>query len=217
MVKTIYVRWYLKRSENRYYVLDWDYSNPAEDTNLGGGFEEEELSEQLIKTMMEVNEENMEYLGYFKTEKELKEHIKKLAEEEKKDIKEYGNIEWKGEDFYLIWGVLGDPVICNALEALDVEYDISIENGNWLSYITGRTSDMLYTYEDIKECLMDLYGCKLDSVCEQHVEQQILSMFDSDETAFTDEAESVELEPSKIRKIMAEAERVGRIDPAYLL
>lgn len=215
MQEKIYVRWELKKSEMKYYVLDWAYDQIEEE--LGHGYEEEEVTSGLIKTMIEINDENIDYLGFFETLEALKEHLKSVAEEEDKDIKEFGNIEWEGPDFYVNWGVAGNaPVVCNALEALDTEYDVSLENGNWIKWLTGLT-DEIYTTVDAKDVLMSFYGCEIDNPCEQVIENYILGFFDTDKlegSIITDEVNNFTIQPG--RRILQEAPVVSRLDPASL-
>lgn len=216
----IWVRWVLKRNENKYYALDWSYEQLP-------GFEEEILNESTIKSLIEINDKNMEYLGYFESEAHLRFTLNSKAVIEDKQPQEFGNVEWKGPDFYLVWGTLGDPVVCNALEALDTEYDLQLENGNWLSWLTGWTSDMVDTTKDLKDCLMDIYNYDLDTAQEQQVEEVVLGVIpeeerDKDEdgdpkTEIMDDVNNIELGYVDVERVLKNAETLGRIDPATLV
>jgi hypothetical protein len=223
MVKKIYVNWELKRGENKYYVLDWSYE-PLR------GYDETEITEELIKTMVEINSENLDYLGLFETKEQLIKHLKNLSNEEDKTMKDFGNIEWDGPDHYVNWGVAGDaPVVCNALEALDTEYDIELQNGNWVIWLTGVTSD-IYETVDLKAVLMDLLNCKIDSNCEQEIEREILDVLDrgifkvatdengNEESIISDDVNNFRIYNTDVtERVLKAASTLGRIDPAVLL
>jgi hypothetical protein len=218
MTDKIYMRQYLKRNELKYYVLDWQYTRP--ESNLGN-YEETEITEDLILNMIEINPDNLEILGYFHTEKQLNEHIQSLIDDCELIRKDINTIEWQGPDFYVKWG-LDEFTICNALEALDTEYDLSLENGNWMSWLTGWNLGILDDTKTIKDCLMDLYGCEIDTSCEQAIEEHILSYFKEsqlnkeDKTIISDDINNIDLTFNEVKKIMGEADAVGRIDPGYL-
>lgn len=200
-IKTIYVNWKLERNEHKYYVLDWSYE-PLR------GYEETELTENLIENMIEINNENIDYLGFFNTKEALLQHLETKAKEDDKKITEFGKVEWAGPDFYVNWGVAGDaPVVCNALEALDTEYDIELENGNWLQWLTGLTSD-IYTTVELKEVLMELLNCEIGNSCEQEIEAEILKVLDR---------EHPKVATDVVRRVLESTSTLGRIDPAVLL
>jgi hypothetical protein len=223
MNKKIYVNWKLKRSEHKFYVLDWSYEKLQ-------GYEETEVTKQLIETMTEINNENIDFIGYFKTQTELKQHLLTLAKEEDKNINEFGEIEWDGNGFYVNWGVAGDaPVVCAALDALDVEYDVSCENGNWILWLTGHDSD-IYNTVDLKEALMDLLNCEIDSVCEQQIEGEILDVLDrghfkistdengNEESIISDDINNFNLNGTDVvQRVLKNSSTLGRIDPAVLI
>ena len=127
------------------------------------------------------------------------------------------------------WGVAGDaPVVCNALEALDTEYDVELSNGNWLQWLTGLTSD-IYTTVDLKEVLMNLLNCKIDNPCEQKIEAQILEVLDrehfkiatdengNEESIIRDDVNNFNLNTDVVRRVLDSTSTLGRIDPAVLL
>lgn len=210
MDEYIYVRWELR--ENRYMALDWSYE-PIR------GYEKEKITESLIKTLLEVNRDNMKYLGEFQKEEQLEKTIEELIRRE--ELNTPPSIEWDGPGFYTLWG---DDIVTSALTAADVEYDLLLENGSWLSYITGWSVDMIYTTYDLKMCLMDIYACDIDTPCEGMVEDYILGYFnesdldDDNPGIITNDINNLYLGVynKKVRQILDEAEKIGRIDPAYL-
>lgn len=210
MNEKIWVRWELKRSENRYFVLDWMYED--RDSLIPDGWEEVEVDSNIIETLILVNEENIEYFGFYETEEKFNDDIQKLIEED--EMSEPESIEWAGPDHYVKWG-LDSITICNALEALDTEYDAAFET-NWLSWLTGWTRDSIYNAKDAKDCLMDIYGCEIDKPCESTIEDYI-SQYINKKDEVIDENNNINAEvQEKINKLLDEAENVGRIDPAYL-
>jgi hypothetical protein len=217
MVNEILVRWYLKPEKAKYYVLDWMFVD--QDQEAPAGFEKEEITPELIEEMTEITPDNLELLGYFRTEEELQNHVEDIEEEADLEKGEYGAIQWDGADFYVRWG---EDEIIPALHALDVEYDIAHESGPWLSWVTGWIRDELETTLDVKECLLDVYGCDIDSLCEQEIEDYILSFFDEseldkeDKTIISDDINNFRLSPIKLNEILGDAGVRGRIDPATL-
>lgn len=211
MIKKIYVKWYLKRQENRYFILDFQYEDI--ENNLGENYEEVDVDENIIKIMMEVNDENITYCGHYRTQEQFNENIDTLLEDE--EIGPDVVPQWDGPGFYVLWGDIEDGTICPALEALDVEYDIALQNGEWISWLTGWSSESITDTDTLKDCLMDLYGCEIDQRCEELIEESIAGYFDEGE--YTSE-NNIELGmfSEKVSRILNEAEAVGRIDPANL-
>lgn len=206
----IWIRWFYNPTRKEYYVLDWGYEEPDQvigtifEINENGGdrreiidvnsFELEKVTEGLIRTMAEVNKEYIELLG----------HFERIEEIESLDIDER-DIEWEGPGYYVRWD---DDRIVLALEALDVEYDIACASGEWLSFVTGWTRD-IFTCQDAKNCLTDLYGCS-DDECEKYIENYITDILDSHNV-------SRDFIPADIiDKILGRAPSINRIDPAYL-
>lgn len=217
----IYVRWHLKQDENKYYVLDWAYQKP--ESIMGGGFEEVEVDEKLIKTMMKIDKDNMEYEGYFKTVEELKEHMMERGSEVglKPEESFIDEIEWTGENHYIAWNLLHMPIcITNALEALEEEYETCIEDGQWITELTGWERKKVKNTKDMKDCLMDLYGCK-DISCEQNIQEYILSFFSKSELdkenykTISDDINNIGLSTHKRDEIFDLAPAVNMIAPAY--
>lgn len=142
----IWIAYYLKR--NQYYVLDWAYEDPTEEFCK---YEETELTAGLVKEMIEVNPENLEYLGYFESENAVREALEKLKDNEASTY----SIEYSDPGFYVIWD---DGLVANALEALDVEYDAAWESGVWPGWLIGWSRDVITQPIDLITILEEFYG-----------------------------------------------------------
>jgi len=196
----IYVSYYLSDREHRYYVLDWAYEDPTEEFCK---YEETELSEGLIKEMVEVNPENLEYLGYFESENAVREALEKLKDDEASTY----SVEFDGPGFYVIWD---DGLVVNALEALDVEYDAAWESGVWPGWLIGWSRDVITQPIDLITILEEFYG-SYDGDTADFVEE-FVKEFIAGKFKLTDD---IHYHPI-IDEILDSSPRVGRIDPACL-
>lgn len=196
----IYVSYYLSDREHRYYVLDWAYEDKSTEFCK---YEETELSEGLIKEMVEVNPDNLEFLGFFESENAVKEALEELKDDEASTYP----IEYTDPGFYVIWD---DGVVANALEALDVEYDAAWESGVWPAWVIGWSRDVITQPIDLVIVLEEFYGPydgDTADFVEEFVKEAIAGKFRM--------SDDIRYHPI-IDEILDASPRVGRIDPACL-
>jgi len=197
-MRKIWVKYYMNSREHRYYILDWNYQDPSTEFCK---YEEVELTEGVIEEMAMINEDNIEYLGYFESKEEVKEALEEMKDEDAPDY----DIEYNGAGFYLVWA--GERVT-PALEVLDIEYDIAHENGNFVSWLIGWSRYDVTSPEDLVAVLEELYGEESHDYVRDYVRRAIESKGLSwNQDIYLD---------SIIDKTLDYAPRVGRIDPAYL-
>ncbi|WP_409200776.1 hypothetical protein [Methanobrevibacter sp. DSM 116169] len=134
MTKKLQVLWYLKKDDFINYAIDF---KPFNDNKKIEGYEISELDEDLIYDLMDKNPEELELLGFFQSESELKKYLKENIESEDDLLTYYENINWTGEDYYISYGPekLGSNKILNWYDALKEEYSKSL--GIWIQWITG--------------------------------------------------------------------------------
>ena len=195
----IFVKYYLKTPEHRYYVLDWSFEDP---TVSFCKYEEVPVTQGLIEEMVEINPENIEFLGFFSSEKDLEEGLKELKEE---DFLDY-TIEYYGPGYYVVWG----EVVVEALEALEVEYDLAWDSGVWASWLIGRSKNDIGQPKDIITILQELYGPYDDETTtfvENFVKEVIGRKFQM--------SDDIYYYPI-IEEVFEKTPMVGRIDPARL-
>ncbi|MCC7553032.1 MAG: hypothetical protein KO202_00875 [Methanobacteriaceae archaeon] len=130
MIKKLQVLWYLKKDDFINYAIDF---KPYKDKVIDG-YEVSELDEDLIYDLADKNPDELDLLGYFHSENELKKHIKS----KNPDISNLDDlILWTGEDYYISYGPESDPKnkVLNWYDALKEEYNSG--RGFWILYVTG--------------------------------------------------------------------------------
>jgi len=145
MTDKLQILWYLKKDDFTNYCIDF---RPYKNKKIEG-YEISEVDEDLIYDLTDKNPDKLEVLGFFRSENELKKHIKNSIENnnndlsstelDKKTSKAYDAIEWSGEDYYISAGddKLGSDSnkILNWYDALKEDYADSL--GLWILWITG--------------------------------------------------------------------------------
>jgi len=197
-MRKIWVKYYMNSREHRYYILDWNYQDPSTEFCK---YEEVELTEGVIEEMAMINEDNIEYLGYFESKEEVKEALEEMKDEDAPDY----DIEYNGAGFYLVWA--GERVT-PALEVLDIEYDIAHENGNFVSWLIGWSRYDVTSPEDLVTVLEELYGEESHDYVHNYV-------YGTVEAKGISRNQDIYLD-SVIDEVLDYAPAVGRIDPAYL-
>jgi len=143
MMKKLQILWYVKKDDFTNYCIDFKpYNNKTIE-----GYEISEVDEDLIYDLSDKNPDELELLGFFHSENELKRFLKNSIETtfnnsdsnelEEKLSKSYENIEWIGEDYYISYGTgkIGENKVLNWYDALKEEYSKSLDF--WILWITG--------------------------------------------------------------------------------
>lgn len=140
MIKKLQILWYLKKDDFINYAIDFKpYNN-----KIIEGYELSEVDEDLIYDLADKNPDELNLLGFFHSENELKRNLKKAIEKsldsevsEDKLLESYELIEWTGEDYYISYGSnkIGENKVLNWYDALKEEYSKSLDF--WIMWITG--------------------------------------------------------------------------------
>ena len=145
MIKRVQVLWYLDKEDFENYCLDF---KPYESHKLEG-YEICDVDEDLIDDLCGKDYDKYELLGYFKNEKEIQNHIKKLVEDREFDLeldspelnekisKAIATVYFKGEDYYIS---IGTDEICSPNNEIVNWYDglkDAYDDDMWILAVTG--------------------------------------------------------------------------------
>jgi hypothetical protein len=119
-MEKVYVKWNLKNNE--YVIEDWS-SSPCEED-----YEEYEVNESLLRALMKINPDNLEWLGWAGSVDELRKLVHDFAiEHDCEEESKRWEIQFESPGFYLVCSrrfVDADLVgVCPALSALDAEWE----------------------------------------------------------------------------------------------
>ncbi|MDL2271376.1 hypothetical protein LJC03_06190, partial [Methanobrevibacter sp. OttesenSCG-928-I08] len=135
MIKKLQILWYVKKEDFTNYCLDFKPYN----SKLIKGYEIAELDEDLIYDLCDKNPDELEIIGYFHSENELKNHLREYITSEEYELeigsveledkinKAFDTINWSEEDYYISQGAdsLGSTSnkIANWFDILTEEYN----------------------------------------------------------------------------------------------
>jgi hypothetical protein len=146
MIKKLQILWYLKKEDFTNYCIDFKpYSS-----KLIKGYEIADVDEDLIYDLCDKNPEELEIIGYFQSENELKKYLRDYITSEEYELEinsqeledkittAMNTLNWTGEDYYMSYGShsIGSSLnkISNWFSILTEEYKSNLSI--WVQWVT---------------------------------------------------------------------------------
>lgn len=199
----VYVRWYIQNQNKEYVPLDWSHEALQ-------GYDEENVDETTITSLINTVNPSLEYFGYFKTEAQLSSAVKAYLSE--KDSDSDPDVDFTGPGHYLRDDM--DYTFVEALSLLEIEYDHDLIEGHGLSRMTGWARNGLATTLDLQDCLTDL----LEVEDEEWISALILNRVNREieEGGISRSRNNFRVSHSEVDEILEAAGEHGRVRPANM-